>query len=201
MGTLVTQMGPLAGQAMGQDFVSGIQQEQLANQFTGLLGGQNFNAGQMNATDVANLPLTVQHALEAIQQQMESAQPTNFQAPLGGALGSGVIGSALGSGLGMNADGVISNAEQVTAAAQISYARERVGQTLQEGGVGEAKDMINNLIRAAQVNAASGLGGGGDVQALQIAGLQTMLERLENQGTLNPQNNHFFFEHLKCKLL
>ena len=71
-----------------------------------------------------------------------------------------------------------------------------VGDTLREDGVGAAKDMINNLIRAAQVDARAGAGGGADVQALEIEALQTMLSRLEAQGSLSTETNAEFFNQL-----
>ena len=194
MGTLVTAMGPGASAAMGSEFVNEVLQEQLGNQFSGLLGGQNFDASQMNATDVANLPPIVQNALEAIQRSMAHAQANPGVDATGNVIGgnTGLVGSVAG----FKADGQISRGERTAAQMQIGASRATVGDTLREDGVGAAKDMINNLIRAAQVDARAGRGGGADVQALEIEALQTMLSRLEAQGSLSTETNAEFFNQL-----
>ena len=91
---------------MGSEFVNEVLQEQLGNQFSGLLGGQNFDASQMNATDVANLPPTVQNALEAIQRGMAGEAANPGVDATGNVIGgkTGLLGTAAG----FKADGQIS---------------------------------------------------------------------------------------------
>jgi TP901 family phage tail tape measure protein len=208
MSGIITDMGPMARAAMGDQFVNDVQQEQLANQYTGLLGGQNFNASQMNAADFANLPPTVQHALEQIQDIMRTARPTNYGAGInfttpnadgvGVSIAPGEVGQSVGDYHAVSADGIVTANETRMASTLIGQARDKIGQA---GSPAEQMDMINAMIRQARVDAGTGRKGGGDVAALRIEALQTMLERIEQTGSLNKgQSNAEFFKEMIDKI-
>ena len=192
MSGIVDQMGPRALAAMGPEFVNALRAEQHAAASTGVLGGQNFDTEGMNAGQVALLPQTVQHALAQIQRPMEEMGNMGNEAALSGPLGIGGVGGRLG----FEADRKISNAEQLEATRRISSNRNIIGNTLQTQGQGGATDVINQMIRQAQLNAKQGRAGGADVAALEIQALTKMLNTIQTTGGLSGKSNKEFIEEM-----